>query len=157
MATKTESELADRGHNKSGKHHLRQVGFGLLLDHASSLPLYYTAYPGNLHDLKIFHQVLDEMFGAMMGFAEGERELTVVFDKGMNSEDNLELIDSRRQVHFITTYSTYFAQGLAGINAKHFVELDISKNRELRALGKESDLLRAFRTTETFRGVRGLS
>lgn len=71
IATKTESELADRGHNKSGKHHLRQVGFGLLLDHASSLPLYYTAYPGNLHDLKIFHQVLDEMFVAMMGFAEG--------------------------------------------------------------------------------------
>ena len=38
MATKTESELALRGHNKSGRHHLRQVGLGLLLDRESRCP-----------------------------------------------------------------------------------------------------------------------
>jgi transposase len=141
-----------RGYNKSGKHHLRQVGLGLLLDRTSALPLYYTTYPGNLHDSKLFHQVLDEMFGIMMGFAERERELTVVFDKGMNSEENLELIDSRRQIHFITTYSTYFAEDLAQIDTKHFVELDIQKNRQLRALGKDDDVLMAFRTTDTLWG-----
>jgi transposase len=153
MATKTESELALRGHSKSGKHHLRQVGLGLLLDRESSLPLYYTAYPGDLHDSRLFRQVLDELFGVIMGFAEGERELTVVFDKGMNSEKNLQLIDGRRQIHFITTYSTYFAEDLARINAKHFVPLDIAKNRQLRASGKEGDLLCAFRTTETLWGL----
>ena len=152
MASKTESELAVRGHSKSGKHHLRQVGLGLLLDRASSLPLYYTAYPGNLHDSRLFRQVLDELFGVIMGFAEAQRELTVVFDKGMNSEDNLELIDSRHQIHFITTYSTYFAEELARINAKHFVPLDIAKNRQLIASGKEGDRLCAFRTTEILWG-----
>ena len=50
MATQTKSELAVRGKNKAGKHHLRQVGVGLVLDRATSLPLYYKVYPGNLHD-----------------------------------------------------------------------------------------------------------
>ena len=152
MASKTESELAVRGHNKSGKHHLRQVGLGLLLDRASALPLYYTAYPGNLHDSTLFHQVLDEMFGAIMGFAEVEKELTVVFDKGMNSKENLALIDGRQQIHFITTYSTYFAEHLARLSAKYFEPLDIAKNRQLAASGKGADMLCAFRTIETLWG-----
>jgi len=152
MASKTESELAVRGHNKSGKHHLRQVGLGLLLDRASALPLYYTTYPGNLHDSTLFHQVLDEMFGAIMGFAEEERELTVVFDKGMNSKENLALIDGRQQIHFITTYSTYFAEHLARQSAKYFEPLDIAKNRQLAASGKGADRLCALRTTETLWG-----
>ena len=40
----------------------------------------------------------------------------MVFDKGMNSEDNLALIDSQRQIHFITTYSTHFAEELARLD-----------------------------------------
>jgi len=152
MATKTESELAVRGHNKSGKHHLRQVGLGLLLDRESALPLYYRTYPGNLHDSALFHQVLDEVFGVVMGFAEEQGELTVVFDKGMNSKDNLALIDSRQQIHFITTYSTYFAEDLARLGAKYFEPLDIAKNRQLLAEGKGADRLCAFRTSETLWG-----
>src|SRR5208283_462544 len=93
-----------------------------------------------------------EMFGAIMGFAEGERELTVVFDKGMNSKENLALIDGRQQIHFITTYSTYFAEHLARLSAKYFEPLDIAKNRQLAASGKGADRLCAFRTTETLWG-----
>lgn len=152
MATKTESELAVRGHSKSGKHHLRQVGLGLLLDRASSLPLFYTSYPGNLHDSQVFYRVLDEIFGVIMGFADDQKDLTVVFDKGMNSKDNIELIDGRDRIHFITTYSTYFAEDLARIKPKHFVLLDTAKNRRLAATGKEADRLSAFRTTETLWG-----
>jgi transposase len=147
MATKTKSDLAVRGHNKSGKHHLRQIGVGLLLDRESSLPLYYTVYPGNLHDSRLFHQIMDELFGVLLGFGDGERELTVVFDKGMNSEENIALIDSRSRLHFITTYSTYFAEHLARLDPKHFHPLDIPKNQALREKGREGDLLLAYRST----------
>ena len=152
MATKTESDLAVRGHSKSGKHHLRQVGLGLLLDRESSLPLYYTTYPGNLHDSQLFYRVLDEIFGVIMGFADGQKDLTVVFDKGMNSKDNIELIDGRERIHFITTYSTYFAEDLARIKPKHFLLLDTAKNRRLAAIGKQADRISAFRTTGTLWG-----
>lgn len=152
MATKTKSELAVRGHNKSGNHHLRQVGVGLLLDRQTSLPLYYTLYPGNLHDSKLLHQVIDELFGVFMGFAEGDRELTVVFDKGMNSEENIAMIDGQRQIHFITTYSTYFAEELARLSPKHFTAVDTPKNRKLYAKGRKDDQLTAYRSTRNLWG-----
>jgi len=78
--------------------------------------------------------------------------LTVVFDKGMNAEDNLALIDSRQQIHFVTTYSTYFAEELAGLDPRHFVQLDVVKNQKLIGKGKEEDLLSAYRTTRTLWG-----
>jgi transposase len=147
MATKTKSELAVRGRNKSGKHHLRQVGVGLLVDRVTSLPLYYKVYPGNLHDSNLFHQVMDEIFGLITGFSQGEKELTVIFDKGMNSQENIALIDRRSQIHFITTYSTYFADYLAKRDPREFSPLKIPKNQRLEAKGREKDLIKAYRTT----------
>ena len=67
MASQTESELAMRGKNKAGKHHLRQIGLGLLVARDSRLPLYYSVYPGNIHDSKHFEAVMDEMFGIVCG------------------------------------------------------------------------------------------
>jgi transposase len=147
MASKTKSKLARRGRNKSSKHHLRQVGVGLLLDRDSELPLYYKAYPGNLHDAKLFHQVLDELFGVMVGLAEGQKQLTVVFDKGMNAQENIALIDGQHQIHFITTYSPYFAESLATLDPKHFVALQIPKNQKLVSKGRHGDRLLAYRST----------
>jgi transposase len=152
MATKTNSELAVRGKNKSSKHHLRQVGVGLLVDRASSLPLYYTLYPGNLHDSKLFHKTIEELFGVLRRLCQGDKELTVVFDKGMNSEENLAFIDSQRQIRFITTYSCYFAEHLATLDPKHFRALETPKNHQLKHKGKHQDLLKAYRTTMTLWG-----
>ena len=50
------------------------------------------------------------------------------------------------------TYATCFAGEPARINARHFVQLDIAKNRELRASGKQGDRLPAFNTTKTLWG-----
>ena len=147
MATKTESELAKRGNNKASKHHLRQVGVGVLQDRESSLPLYYTVYSGNLHDSKLFHQVLDEIFGVIAGFADSDKQVTVVFDKGMNSKENISYIDGHQHIHFVTTYSPYYLEYEAKRDPESFVLLDIPKNRELIAKENEEDCLRAYRTT----------
>lgn len=45
MASQTDSKLAKRGKNKAGKHHLRQIGLGLLVARNSRLPLYYASIP----------------------------------------------------------------------------------------------------------------
>ena len=152
MATKTKSELAKTGNSKSSKHHLRQVGVGVLQDRASSLPLYYTVYSGNMHDSKLFHNILDEVFGVLAGFTESDKQLTVVFDKGMNSKENISYIDAHQQIHFVTTYSLYNAEYEAKRDPESFDVLDIPKNRELTAEGREGDCLRAFRTTITLWG-----
>lgn len=152
MASDTESDLAMRGHNKAGRHQLRQVGLGLLVARDSRLPLYYRPYPGNQHDSKLFHAVMDEMFGVACGLNDTKQRLTVVIDKGMNAEENFNWIDDHSRLHFVTTYSPYFAQDLAATPLSKFERLDIDKNRRLLADGKEFDCLLAFRTTGEYWG-----
>jgi len=131
MGSQTDSEIACRGKNKEGRRHLRQIGLGLLVARDSRLPLFYSAYPGNIHDSKHFEMIMDEMFGIVCGLNNTKERLTIVIDKGMNSEGNYTWIDEHSRVHFITTYSTYFAQELAAIPLDRFEIADTARNRRL--------------------------
>lgn len=150
MASDTESELAQRGKNKEGKNWLRQIGVALLVSRDAQLPLFYREYEGNRHDSKQFNKILTEMTGRMRESSGKDAELTLVFDKGMNSEDNIALIDATPKVHFITTYSPYFAQDLLRVKLSEFNPVDTVRNRELVRLGKEDDRLVAWRTRRSF-------
>jgi len=152
MASDTPSALTKRGHNKAGRHQLRQIGLGLLVARDSRLPLYYRSYPGNQHDSTLFHAVMDEMFGIVCGFNNTKQRLTVVIDKGMNADENFKSIDDHSRLHFVTTYSPYFAQDLAAAPLSKFERVDIDKNRRLIAQDKESDCLLTFRTTGEYWG-----
>ena len=147
MASDTESELAQRGKNKEGKDWLRQVGVALLVSRVGRLPLFFREYDGNRHDSKEFNKILSEMTSRMKELSGDDRELTLVFDKGMNSEDNISFIDAAPRVHFITTYSPYYAQDLMRIKLSEFVPVETAKNRELSRIGKEDDRLIAWRTS----------
>jgi transposase len=152
MAGHTESELAQRGKNKAGKHSLRQIGLGLLVARDSRLPLYYSVYPGNLHDSKHFESIMDEMFGIVCGLNKTKERLTVVIDKGMNADENYAWIDEHARIHFITTYSTYFAQELAATPLDRFEPVDTERNRRLTEEKKAEDCLLAFRTKGDYWG-----
>ncbi len=152
IASQTESKLAQRGKNKAGKHHLRQIGLGLLVARDSRLPLHYSVYPGNLHDSKQFAAVMDEMFGAVCGLNNTKERLTVVIDKGMNADDNYAWIDDHSRMHFITTYSTYFAQDLAATSLDCFEPADTAGNRQLIAEGLADECLLTYRTKGEFWG-----
>ncbi len=152
MASGTPSELARRGNNKDGRHNLRQVGLGLLVESDTRLPLYYHVYPGNLHDSRLFASVMDEMFGHVMGLSGIKERLTVVIDKGMNSPGNYAWIDDHRRIHFVTTYSTYFAEELAATPLERFEPVDTEKNRELSRAGELTERVLAYRTTGEYWG-----
>ena len=49
-STNTRNELAQRGHNKQGRHNLRQVGLSYVLDGEHGLSLCHHVYPGNVGD-----------------------------------------------------------------------------------------------------------
>ena len=152
MASHTESELAKRGKNKAGRHHLRQIGLGLLVARDSRLPLYYSVYPGNVHDSKHFEAIMDEMFGVVCGLNKTKERLTVIIDKGMNAEDNYAWIDEHSRIHFITTYSTYFAQDLAATPIERFEPVDTPANKRLIEEGKAGECILAYRTRGEYWG-----
>ncbi len=154
MASKTKSELARRGKNKEGRDNLRQIGVALLVDRDTALPLYYKAFPGNMHDSKVFAQTADEMMAVLNELNPDKLRMTVVFDKGVNSQDNILYIDDKPHAHFITTYSNHFAPDIAGADLKNFAPLDIEKNRRMEEKGKDADKILAWRTRAEFWGKK---
>ena len=147
MASHTPSELAKRGKNKEGRDWLRQIGVALLVCRNKRIPLFYREYEGNRHDSKVFLQVMDEIFASMREIVGENASMTVVFDKGMNADENIGLIDANEQINFITTYSPYYADELVHVSLKKFAPVDTHKNRKLHEYGRDEDRLVAWRTT----------
>ena len=152
MDSKTPSKLFVRGKNKEGKHWLRQVGLALLVSRQSQIPIFYREYEGNCHDSRLFNRLLEEIFASIETMGQGSPTLTVVVDKGMNSEANMQSIDQRNGVDFITTYSPAFAEDLMRKDFSFFSPVDTPKNRELAAKNREEDQMLAWRTTGQYWG-----
>ncbi len=73
---------ARRGHNKQGRHDLRQVGLTYLLDGKRSLSLCPHVYPGNVSDAAEFPAVLPRVTRLLDEAAIPRDSVTLVFDKG---------------------------------------------------------------------------
>ena len=93
------SELAQRGHAKSKRTDLRVVGLALLVSTDFHIPLFSRVYPGNQPDSVTFGSVTEELIERYRLLAKNLEHVTLVFDKGNNSEENLEaLVPSRYHV-----------------------------------------------------------
>jgi len=57
-STNPRNQLPQRGHNKQGRHNLRQVGLSHVLDGKHGLSLYHYVYPGNVADVEEFSTAL---------------------------------------------------------------------------------------------------
>lgn len=154
MAGDTGSELAQRGKNKEGRNWLRQVGLALLVSRDKRIPLYYREYEGNRHDSKVFLQVIKDVFAVMRETVGEGASMVVVFDKGMNADDNIAAIDDQDNINFITTYSTYYSDKLIHVGLDKFKIMDTAKNRKLAEKGREEDRLVAWRTEGEYWGRR---
>src|SRR5437879_12259568 len=55
------NEFAQRGHNKQGRHHLRQVGLSYVLDGEHGLGLCHHVYPGNVDDAEGLPEALSRL------------------------------------------------------------------------------------------------
>jgi transposase len=95
---------------------------------------------------------MDEMFGIVCGFKDTKHRLTVVIDKGMNSEGNFAWIDEHSRIHFVTTYSTYFAKELATSSLEVFEPADTDRNKQLIKEGKDDDRMLVYRTSGEYWG-----
>jgi transposase len=81
-STNTRNELAQRGHNKQGRHNLRQVGLSYVMDGDNGLSLCHHVYPGNRADAEELPEALSRI-GALLDRNEIARDsVTLVLDKG---------------------------------------------------------------------------
>jgi transposase len=94
--------IAQRGKAKQKRGDLRLVGLGLVVSDDGGIPLVSHAYAGNRHDASQFPDVVAELVKRFEVFGQSEQGLTVVFDAGQCSEDNLKLV-AGGPLHFIAS------------------------------------------------------
>lgn len=92
--------IAQRGKAKQKRNDLRLVGLGLVVSVDGGIPLVSHAYEGNRHDSSQFAHVVAELVERFGAVGHDDEGLTVVFDAGQNSADNLEFVESG-PCHFI--------------------------------------------------------
>jgi transposase len=124
----------------------------LLVSRDNQLPYFYREYEGNCHDSKLFLSIVDTVVASMQNLSIKPGDLTIVFDKGMNSDDNITAIDNSEGINFITCYSPYFAPELIHVKLNKFAVADTTKNQELIQSGQADDALLVLRTTGQYWG-----
>jgi transposase len=81
-STNSRNQLAQRGHNKQGRHNLRQVGLSYVLDGEHGLSLCHHVYAGNVADVEEFSTALTRITRMLDQSQIARETVTLVLDKG---------------------------------------------------------------------------
>lgn len=126
--TKQSSELAKRGHSKEKRNDLKIVGLSMMITPDCSVPLLHESYPGNHHDAKQFCKIVMELKKRYERVSGKKSDVTIVFDRGNNSESNIALLEEG-------SCPFHYVGGLKNIQAKELLLVPRSK---YTALAKEN-------------------
>lgn len=121
----TRSKLGQRGKSKQGRANLRLIGLALLVSSDGDVPLFHHTYAGNQHDSVTFNSVSEDLVRRCKELSIGACDITLIFDKGNNSQNNLELIHEKG-IHFVGS--------LVPTHHSELLEID---RQEMRRLNKE--------------------
>ena len=92
-STNQRNRLAQRGHNKQGRHNLRQIGLSYVLDADHGLSLCHHVYAGNVADAVELPEALNRIV-TMLDRNQIERHsVTLVFDKGTAALENTLMLE----------------------------------------------------------------
>jgi transposase len=87
-------DIAQRGHAKNKRFDLRLVGLALACSSDHRIPLAHIATAGNAPDAKVFAESLPKLVARLEAVGVDPASVSVVFDKGNNSQANLEQLDA---------------------------------------------------------------
>ena len=90
-------ELPQNGKNKQYRNHMNQVCLGLTVSE-DNIPFMHEVYEGNKHDAKIFPKLLDALINRLTNLKITAEVLILVFDKGNNSQVNIEDVLSKMHI-----------------------------------------------------------
>ena len=124
----TPSELSRITKSKAGRNSLRHIGLALAVDRDYGIPLFSRVYPANEHDAKVMKKLIDEIFEQITHSMSDKKGMTLVFDKGNNSEELILKLDESRH-HFVGSRSPYHHKDLCRVSLEQYREVS-TKNGE---------------------------
>jgi transposase len=131
-STNTRPELPQRGHNKQGRHDLRQLGLALVVDQDTQLPLAHVLYEGARSDMRTFAAFLKPVRERLRVLTLQPQQLTLVFDAGASSKANLQKLEMGSD-HYVTAVRPSYQQALLAEAADHLEEVTLSTGAVVRA------------------------
>lgn len=124
MDTNQPSELAKRGHCKAKRNDLRIVGLSLMVSPDFAIPLLHDTYPGNRHDVRQFKIMLEQLKDRYEAITGKNTDITIVFDRGNNSEENINLLESGElKIHYVGGLKKNQVQDLFQIPKENYQQL----------------------------------
>lgn len=141
LNTNNPATLPQRGHNKQKRNDLRQVSLGMLVSTDFHVPLFHKVYEGNVHDATIFQSVSEELRQRYVELAQGCEHITLVFDKGNNSQEAFETVDAS-PFHFVGSL----------VPSRHRDLLEVPPGKFQKLPGERLRDCRAYRTQRTVFG-----
>ena len=161
-STNHRPELPQRGHNKQGRHDLRQLGLALVVDQTTQLPLAHVLYEGARSDMRTFAAFLKPVRERLHALTLQPQQLTLVFDAGASSQANLEKLEAGVD-HYVTAVRPSYQPALLAEAVDHLEEVILSGGAVVRAwrtmrkiAGKERDTVVVF-SPQLYAGqLRGL-
>lgn len=138
--TMQDSTLAKRGHSKEKRNDLRIVGLSMMITPDCNIPLLYDTYPGNTPDSKQFAIMIEKLKSRYENIMLQKTDLTIVFDRGNNSEANIALLENE-------DFAIHYVGGLKSNQCSELFEVPKSKFMPLD--GFHLKKVSAFRTSKT--------
>jgi len=148
--TKQDSELAKRGQCKSKRKDLKIVGLSMMVSPDHSIPLLYDTYPGNRNDAAQFKVMLNKLRSRYQQITNKQSELTVVFDRGNNSEENIIILESEDcPMHYVGGLKRNQCSELFEVPDSEYTELNGIKDarsfrRKMEVFGREMTVVTVF-------------
>jgi len=115
--------LPQRGKSKEGRQSLRIVGVALLVAADFGVPLFHHTYPGNQPEITTFSSVISDLVARYRAVNRGVEHVTIVFDKGNNSQDNLQAVEET-PYHFVGSLVPTQHEDLLKIPKRRFRSLE---------------------------------
>jgi DUF1016 N-terminal domain len=113
------------------------------------LPLLHHTHARNEPYSVMFHSVVDPLFARCRALSEEVDQITLVFDKGNNSEVNLDLVE-QGALHFVGSLVATQHEDLMAIEREQMRRLDRSKLPAVWAYRTEKKVFGRNRTVLTF-------
>jgi transposase len=117
--TNQRCDIAHRGKNKQKRTDLRQIGLAMVVTQHDKIPLFHLTYKGNLHDAPVFEEIIDKLKIRIEKLKLNIEDNTIVFDRGNNSKQNMELIE-KNKFHYVGALTPYQHKLLVDEALKYF-------------------------------------
>ena len=143
--TLQDSYLAKRGHSKEKRNDLRIVGLSLMVSPDFAIPLLHEIYPGNRPDAKEFLIMMQRLKARYEAITKTVSDVTVVFDRGNNSQANIELLEKGElKIHYVGGLRKTQAKELFAIPLSEYqqllypsLEMQFAYRKEMKVYGRD--------------------